>query len=58
MNHRPPDFVPCQFPLAPFQYMISHTDAELVEAVRGGRREEFSGFERQTLLVYRRAHQG
>ncbi len=29
---------------APFQYMISHTDPELVEAVRQGRREEFSGF--------------
>ncbi len=32
---------------APFQYMISHTDAELVEAVRQGRREEFSGFQWQ-----------
>jgi maltooligosyltrehalose trehalohydrolase len=30
---------------APFQYFISHTDAELVEAVRRGRREEFENFE-------------
>ena len=30
---------------APFQYVISHTDPELVEAVRRGRREEFSGFD-------------
>ena len=29
---------------APFQYFISHLDAELVEAVRRGRREEFSSF--------------
>ncbi len=32
---------------APFQYMISHTDPELVEAVRQGRRDEFSAFEWQ-----------
>jgi len=30
---------------APFQYIISHTDPDLVEAVRRGRREEFSDFE-------------
>jgi maltooligosyltrehalose trehalohydrolase len=30
---------------APFQYFVSHTDADLVEAVRRGRAEEFSGFE-------------
>jgi maltooligosyltrehalose trehalohydrolase len=29
---------------APFQYFISHTDPGLVEAVRRGRREEFSAF--------------
>ncbi|HET6850034.1 MAG TPA: malto-oligosyltrehalose trehalohydrolase [Gaiellales bacterium] len=29
----------------PFPYFVSHTDAELVEAVRTGRAEEFSGFE-------------
>ena len=29
---------------APFQYMTSHTDPQLVEAVRQGRREEFAGF--------------
>ncbi len=29
---------------APFQYFVSHTDPELVEAVRTGRREEFSAF--------------
>jgi maltooligosyltrehalose trehalohydrolase len=29
---------------APFQYFTSHGDAELVEAVRRGRREEFSAF--------------
>ncbi|MCC8407552.1 malto-oligosyltrehalose trehalohydrolase [Mucilaginibacter sp. UR6-1] len=28
----------------PFQYFISHTDKELVEAVRKGRREEFKAF--------------
>ena len=29
---------------APFQYMVSHTDPELVEAVRKGRRAEFASF--------------
>ena len=29
---------------APFQYFISHSDPELVEAVRRGRREEFAAF--------------
>lgn len=29
---------------APFLYFISHTDADLVEAVRQGRREEFADF--------------
>ncbi|HEY6766183.1 MAG TPA: malto-oligosyltrehalose trehalohydrolase [Candidatus Sulfotelmatobacter sp.] len=33
---------------APFQYFISHQDADLVEAVRRGRREEFSAFGWQT----------
>lgn len=32
---------------APFQYMISHGDPELVQAVRQGRRQEFSGFDWQ-----------
>ena len=30
---------------APFQFFISHSDRELVEAVRRGRREEFSAFQ-------------
>jgi maltooligosyltrehalose trehalohydrolase len=30
---------------APFPYFVSHTDPELVEAVRRGRREEFASFE-------------
>ncbi len=30
--------------VAPFQYFVSHTDPELVEAVRSGRRAEFSSF--------------
>ncbi len=30
---------------APFQYFVSHGDAALIEAVRKGRREEFSSFE-------------
>jgi maltooligosyltrehalose trehalohydrolase len=30
---------------APFPYFVSHTDPDLVEAVRRGRREEFAGFE-------------
>ncbi|PJJ84511.1 malto-oligosyltrehalose trehalohydrolase [Mucilaginibacter auburnensis] len=29
----------------PFQYFVSHTDPELVEAVRKGRREEFKNFQ-------------
>ncbi len=30
---------------APFQYFISHSDAELIDAVRKGRRQEFAAFE-------------
>lgn len=30
---------------APFRYFVSHTDPELVEAVRRGRKEEFSSFD-------------
>jgi maltooligosyltrehalose trehalohydrolase len=30
---------------APFPYFVSHTDPELVEAVRRGRREEFASFD-------------
>src|SRR5437773_10759919 len=30
---------------APFQYFTSHSDADLIEAVRRGRREEFDDFE-------------
>ena len=33
--------------LAPFHYFISHSDQKLVEAVRQGRREEFSSFKWQ-----------
>jgi maltooligosyltrehalose trehalohydrolase len=29
---------------APFPYFVSHSDADLIEAVRRGRREEFAGF--------------
>jgi maltooligosyltrehalose trehalohydrolase len=29
---------------APFQYFISHSDPDLIQAVRKGRREEFSAF--------------
>jgi len=29
---------------APFRYFVSHTDPELIEAVRRGRREEFADF--------------
>lgn len=32
---------------APFQYFVSHTEAELVEAVRKGRKEEFASFQWQ-----------
>jgi maltooligosyltrehalose trehalohydrolase len=31
--------------VAPFQYFVSHSDAKLVEAVRQGRKEEFSRFD-------------
>lgn len=30
--------------IAPFQYFVSHTDEALIEAVRKGRKEEFSSF--------------
>ena len=30
--------------VAPFQYFIDHSDAELIEAVRRGRAEEFAAF--------------
>ena len=30
---------------APFQYFVSHSDHELIEAVRRGRREEFAAFQ-------------
>ncbi len=33
--------------IAPFPYFISHSDAELIEAVRRGRREEFAAFQWQ-----------
>jgi maltooligosyltrehalose trehalohydrolase len=29
---------------APFQYFVSHSDPELLESIRRGRREEFAGF--------------
>jgi maltooligosyltrehalose trehalohydrolase len=29
---------------APFQYMVDHTDKELLQAIRDGRREEFASF--------------
>jgi maltooligosyltrehalose trehalohydrolase len=32
---------------APFQYFVSHSDPQLIEAVRRGRREEFSSFKWQ-----------
>jgi maltooligosyltrehalose trehalohydrolase len=32
---------------APFQYFVSHSDAELIEAVRRGRQEEFAAFDWQ-----------
>jgi maltooligosyltrehalose trehalohydrolase len=44
-------FVPLMFmgdeygEAAPFQYFVSHSDPQLVEAVRHGRREEFSSFQ-------------
>ena len=30
---------------APFRYFVSHTDTELIEAVRNGRQEEFAAFD-------------
>lgn len=30
---------------APFQYFVSHSDPELIEAVKRGRKEEFAGFQ-------------
>jgi len=30
--------------IAPFEYFVSHSDPSLIEAVRGGRREEFAAF--------------
>jgi maltooligosyltrehalose trehalohydrolase len=33
--------------IAPFQYIVSHSDAELLEAVRRGRQQEFAAFEWQ-----------
>ena len=35
----------------PFQYFVSHTDADLVEAVRQGRSREFADFQREGLQV-------
>lgn len=35
---------------APFQYFISHSDEELVNAVRNGRQQEFSNFEWQAAI--------
>lgn len=32
---------------APFQYFVSHSDEDIIEAVRRGRREEFASFEWQ-----------
>jgi len=34
---------------APFQYFVSHTEPQLIEAVRTGRREEFAYFAREGL---------
>jgi maltooligosyltrehalose trehalohydrolase len=34
---------------APFQYFVSHTDPDLIEAVRSGRRREFAYFEKDGL---------
>jgi maltooligosyltrehalose trehalohydrolase len=34
---------------APFQYFVSHTDPDLIEAVRAGRRREFAYFEKEGL---------
>jgi maltooligosyltrehalose trehalohydrolase len=35
---------------APFQYFVSHSDQELIEAVRRGRKEEFSAFQWEGVL--------
>ena len=35
---------------APFQYFVSHSDPELIEAVRSGRKEEFSAFQWEGVL--------
>jgi maltooligosyltrehalose trehalohydrolase len=35
---------------APFQYFVSHSDQELIEAVRRGRKEEFSAFQGERSL--------
>jgi maltooligosyltrehalose trehalohydrolase len=35
---------------APFQYFVSHSDQELIEAVRRGRKEEFSSFQGERSL--------
>jgi len=35
---------------APFQYFVSHSDQELIEAVRRGRKEEFSAFQWEGIL--------
>jgi maltooligosyltrehalose trehalohydrolase len=35
---------------APFQYFVHHSDQELIEAVRRGRKEEFSAFQREGTL--------
>jgi maltooligosyltrehalose trehalohydrolase len=32
---------------APFQYFVSHSNPELIEAVRKGRKEEFAAFQRE-----------
>jgi maltooligosyltrehalose trehalohydrolase len=35
--------------IAPFEYFVSHSDPGLIEAVRGGRREEFAAFRWQSV---------
>ncbi len=35
---------------APFQYFVNHSDPELIEAVRRGRKEEFSAFQWEGVL--------
>ncbi|HEY5542871.1 MAG TPA: hypothetical protein VIM04_06415, partial [Candidatus Binatia bacterium] len=39
---------------APFQYFISHSDPQLVDAVRDGRRQEFAAFSWQGERLTRR----